>query len=140
MRLVIAPDKLRGTYTATAAAAALGAGWLGGRPADELVQIPLADGGEGTAEALLRARGGEWREAAVHDAFGRPCDARFAWLGAGEAAVDVAEACGALRVADAPPDPLGATSLGAGELIRAAGAPRPPRGIAAAGAKPAADG
>src|SRR5919198_1488647 len=140
MRLVIAPDKLRGTYTATAAAAALGAGWLGGRPADELVQIPLADGGEGTAEALLRARGGEWREAAVHDALGRPCDARFAWLGAGEAAVDVAEACGALRVADAPPDPLGATSLGAGELIRAAVADGARRVIVGVGGTATTDG
>jgi glycerate 2-kinase len=127
MKVVIAPDKLRGTYTADGAAVALAAGWRAVRTGDELVELPLADGGEGTAAAILRARGGEWREAEVHDALGRPCTARFARLVDGSAALDVAEACGAARVADAPRDPIGASSRGAGELIRAAiedGAPR----------------
>jgi glycerate kinase len=53
----------------------------------------------------------------VHDARGRPVEARYADLGGGEAALDVAEACGMWRVADLAPDPLAATSLGAGELI-----------------------
>jgi len=120
MRLVLAPDKLRGTYTADEAAAALARGWGEGRLGDEVVEVPLADGGEGTAAALLRARGGEWREADVHDALGRPCAARFARLIDGSAVLDVAEACGSLRVADVRRDPLGASSRGAGELIRAA--------------------
>jgi glycerate kinase len=120
VRVVLAPDKLRGTYTAAQAAAALARGWRRVRPADELLEVPMADGGEGTAEALLAARGGRWDTAAVHDALGRPCRARFALLADGTAALDVAEACGALRVADARPDPVAATSLGAGELIRAA--------------------
>ena len=119
MKVVIAPDKLRGTYTADEAAAALA---RGRRPrlGDEVVEVPLADGGEGTAAALVRARGGEWREADVHDALGRPCAARFARLIGGSAVLDVAEACGSLRVADVRRDPLGASSRGAGELIRAA--------------------
>jgi len=120
MRVVIAPDKLRGTYTADEAAAALARGWRAVRPGDDLVELPLADGGEGTAAAILGARGGEWREAHVHDALGRPCTARFARLIDGSAALDVAEACGAGRVADRPRDPIGASSRGAGELIRAA--------------------
>jgi glycerate 2-kinase len=120
MRVVIAPDKLRGTYTADEAAAALAEGWREARPGDDIVEVPLADGGEGTAAALLGARGGEWREAGVHDALGRPCAARFARLIDGSAVLDVAEACGPLRVADARRDPLGASSRGAGELIRAA--------------------
>jgi glycerate kinase len=120
MKVVIAPDKLRGTYTADEAAAALARGWGAVRPGDELVELPLADGGEGTAAAILRARGGEWREADVHDALGRPCTARFARLIDGSAVLDVAEACGAARVADRPRDPVGASSRGAGELIRAA--------------------
>jgi glycerate kinase len=82
--------------------------------------VPLADGGEGTAAALLAATGGRWAEADVHDALGRPCRARFALLADGSAAVDVAEAVGALRVADRDPEPLRADSRGAGELIRAA--------------------
>ena len=120
MRVVLAPDKLRGTYTAAEAAAALARGWRAVRPEDEPVELPLADGGEGTAAAILAARGGEWREAQVHDALGRPCTARFARLIDGSAALDVAEACGAARVADRPRDPLAASSRGAGELVRAA--------------------
>src|SRR6476646_4100140 len=108
MKVVVAPDKLRGTYTADEAAAALARGWQEVRLGDDIVEVPLADGGEGTAAAILRARGGEWREANVHDALGRPCTARFARLHDGSAALDVAEACGAAR------------SRGAGELIRAA--------------------
>ena len=120
MKVVVAPDKLRGTYTADEAAAALAAGWHDARQGDDLVEEPLADGGEGTAAVLLRARGGQWREAEVHDALGRPCTARFARLIDGSAVLDVAEACGSLRVADVRRDPLGASSRGAGELIRAA--------------------
>jgi glycerate kinase len=120
MRIVIAPDKLRGTYTAAGAAAALAGGWLRVRPGDDITAVPLADGGEGTAEALLAARGGEWRTATVCDALGRPRRARFALLADGEAALDVAEACGRQTVADLPPDPLGASSFGAGQLIAAA--------------------
>ena len=116
MRVVIAPDKLKGTYSADQAAQALARGW-GSRRRDDLWLVPLADGGEGTAAALLAARGGTWRAAPAHDARGRPVDARYADLGGGQAALDVAEACGMWRVADLAPDPLEATSLGAGELI-----------------------
>ncbi len=116
MRVVIAPDKLKGTYSADEAAQALARGW-GSRRQDDLRLVPLADGGEGTAAALLEACGGTWRAAPAHDARGRPIEARYADLGGGQAALDVAEACGMWRVADLAPDPLGATSLGAGELI-----------------------
>jgi glycerate kinase len=120
VRVVIAPDKLAGTYTASEAASALAAGWGERRPGDDLATAPLADGGEGTAEALLAARGGEWRACTVRDALGRPRRARFALLADGEAAADVAEACGRQTVADLPPDPMGASSFGAGQLIAAA--------------------
>jgi glycerate 2-kinase len=120
VRVLFAPDKLKGTYSAAEAAAALMRGWRAVRLRDGLTALPLADGGEGTAAALLDARGGAWREVEAHDAQGRPCRARYAELPGREAAVDVAEACGLWRVADLPPDPLGASSLGAGELIRAA--------------------
>jgi glycerate 2-kinase len=118
VRVVIAPDKLKGTYSATEAAAALAHGWRSRRPVDEIELVPLADGGEGTAAALAAARGGRWRSVPAHDAYGRPIDARYAKLPDGEAALDVAEACGMWRVADLEPDPVSATSFGAGELIR----------------------
>jgi glycerate 2-kinase len=120
MRALISPDKLRGTYTAAEAADAIGRGWAAVRPHDELHRLPLADGGEGTAAALLAARGGRWVPAQVHDARGRLCEAEFALLADGSAALDVAAACGPLRVADMAPDAVGASSFGAGELIRAA--------------------
>jgi glycerate 2-kinase len=120
VRVVIAPDKLAGTYTAPQAASALAAGWGEVRPGDDVTTAPLADGGEGTAEALLAARGGEWRSCTVRDALGRPRRARFAVLAGREAALDVAEACGRQTVADLPPDPMGASSFGAGQLIAAA--------------------
>ncbi len=120
MRVLISPDKLRGTYTAAEAADAIARGWATVRSEDELRRLPMADGGEGTAAALLAARGGRWVGARVHDARGRPCEAEFALLTDGSAALDVAAACGALRVADMAPDAVGASSFGAGELIRAA--------------------
>jgi glycerate 2-kinase len=90
----------------------------GGWDADEL---PVADGGEGTLEVLRAAVGGEWRDANVHDAFGRPRTARWLLLADGTAAVEAAEAI--------PLDPErldadAASSRGLGELIEAVGRPR----------------
>jgi glycerate kinase len=140
VRIVIAPDKLAGTYTAAEAAVALARGWLGVRPEDQAVPVPLADGGEGTAEALLAARGGEWRWCPVCDALGRPRRARFALLPGGEAALDVAEACGRQTVSDLPPDPLGASSFGAGQLIAAAAGAGASRIIVGVGGTASTDG
>ena len=102
MQVLIAPDKLRGTYTAAEAAAALDRGWRRGRSDDGVRRMPLADGGEGTTAALCAAAAGSWHDADVHDAAGRPCVARFARLDDATAAVDVADACGALRVGICP--------------------------------------
>ena len=118
MQVVIAPDKLKGTYSALEAAHALARGWLAVRPDDDLDLVPLADGGEGTASALLSAHDGAWRRVPAHDAAGRPITAAYAKLPGGEAALDVAEACGMWRVVDLEPDPVSASSFGAGELIR----------------------
>jgi glycerate 2-kinase len=118
MRILIAPDKLKGTYSAGEAAEALARGWRARRPTDELELLPLADGGEGTAAALLAARGGTWRTVPAHDAHGRPIEAVYAELPGGAAALDVAEASGMWRVADLAPDAVAASSFGAGELIR----------------------
>jgi len=103
---------------ASAAAAALAAGLReGGSAADEL---PIADGGEGTAEVLERASGGEWREATVSDPLGRPVRARWLALPDGQAVVEAAAAIGLPLLAADELDPLRASSRGFGELIRAA--------------------
>lgn len=76
--VLVAPDKFKGTMTAAEVAAAIADGLRdGGRNAEEL---PVADGGEGTADALVRALGGQWLEAEATDALGRPIRGRFAML------------------------------------------------------------
>jgi glycerate kinase len=116
-RVLCAPDSLKGVLTAAEAAAALAEG-LRAAGADA-VELPLADGGEGTAEALAGGPG-EWRSAPVSDPLGRLVDARF-WLGSdGHAVVEAAEAVGLWRLAPHELDPLRASSRGLGELVLAA--------------------
>jgi glycerate 2-kinase len=82
--------------------------------------VPLADGGEGTADALHGALGGEWLTASVSDPLGRQVEARFVVLPDGRAVVEAAEAIGLWRLSADELDPLSASSRGLGELIRAA--------------------
>jgi glycerate kinase len=118
--ILAGPDKLKGVLTAAEAAEALAAGFE--RRGLEVVQAPLADGGEGTAEALLRACGGRWLSAAVEDALGRAVAARFALLDDGRGVVESAEAVGLWRLRPDELDPLRATSRGLGQLLVAAAA------------------
>src|SRR4051794_25439031 len=104
--------------TAAEVAAAIAVGLReGGRNTEEL---PIADGGDGTSDALLRALGGDWVEADATNALGRPIRARFAMLADGRAVVEAAEASGLARIAAADRDAFAATSRGTGELIAAA--------------------
>jgi glycerate 2-kinase len=127
VRVLVAPDSFKGSLTSVQVARALADGWTRARPGDEVVLCPLADGGEGTLETIAAAGGWEWREAAVTDPIGRPIRAR--WLasaggpgasGGLRAAVEMAEASGLSRVAPGERDAIGASSIGTGELIRAA--------------------
>ena len=112
MRALACPASLKGVLSAPAAAAALAAGLReGGAEAEEL---PVADGGEGTAEALWLALGGDWHESEVHDAFGRPRRARWLRLPDGTAVV---EAAAAIPLDPLRLDPLEASSRGFGELV-----------------------
>jgi glycerate 2-kinase len=117
-RAVCAPDKLKGALSARQAAIALGNGFA--KAGLEAVHAPLADGGEGTAEALEESLGGEWRPAAVVDPFGRPVQTRFLVLPDGRAVIESAHAIGLQRVAAGERDPVRASSRGLGMLIRAA--------------------
>lgn len=117
-RALVCADKFKGTFTSIEVCAAIAAGLRAG--GWEAVELPGADGGEGTAAALLASAGGRWIEAPATDALGRPVDARFALLADGTAVVDAAEAVGLWRLHDAELDPLTASSRGAGELVAAA--------------------
>jgi glycerate 2-kinase len=115
VRAIACPASLKGVLSAAEAAAALAEGLRSAGAA--AVELPVADGGEGTAEALWLARGGEWREADVHDAFGTPRRARWLVLPDGTAVV---EAAAAVPLDEARLDPLAASSRGFGELVSAA--------------------
>jgi glycerate kinase len=116
-RTLACPASLKGVLSAQDAAAALAQGLRRWSDADEL---PVADGGEGTLDVLQPALRAEWREAEVHDAFGRPSRARWLQLPTGEAAVAAAEA---IPLDPQRLDPIAASSRGLGELIRAVGRP-----------------
>jgi glycerate 2-kinase len=104
------PASLKGVLSAPEAAAALAEG-LGAA-----VELPVADGGEGTLDVLATAVGGEWRGAEVSDPLGRPVTARWL-LHDGAAFVESAQAIGLGLVAEAERDPLQASSRGLGELL-----------------------
>jgi glycerate kinase len=116
-RALACPASLKGVLSAREAATALAEGLRGWSDVDEL---PVADGGEGTLDALRAALGGEWNEADVHDAFGRPRTAR--WLRRDDGAF--VEAVQAIPLDPQRLDPIAASSRGLGELIRATGKPR----------------
>src|SRR5919202_6221409 len=90
VRALACPASLKGVFRAVEAAAALAEG-LRSVEGVEVEGLPVADGGEGTLEALHAARGGTWREAEVHDAFGAPRRARWLQPEERRAAVEAAE-------------------------------------------------
>ncbi len=118
MKVVCCPDKLKGVLTADEAAQALAEGVR--RTGLEAEELPLADGGEGTAEALAAALGGTWQTATVADALGRSVETRFLLLPGGRAVVESAQAIGLWRLAPSELDPIHASSAGLGELLLAA--------------------
>ncbi|MCA1656268.1 MAG: glycerate kinase [Actinobacteria bacterium] len=120
-RVVVAPDSFKSNHTAAdvAAAIARGARSAGAEP----VELPAADGGEGTMEAIVRGRGGEVREATVADPLGRPVPASWAMLADGRTGVvEMAQASGLWRVGEDERDAWGASTRGTGQLIAAAAA------------------
>jgi glycerate kinase len=133
--VLVAPDKFKGTFSAAEAAAAIAAGLRdAGREVEEL---PVADGGEGTAAVL----GGKEVPAEATDALGRRVEASWWWLDDGETAlVEAAAASGLWRLASGELDPLEATSSGTGELIAAAMAAGAQHVIVACGGTASVDG
>jgi glycerate kinase len=115
---LVCPDKFKGTLTAADASAAMTEG-LRRAGFDDVASLPLADGGEGTLDALVAARGGSRRKVSVTGPLGDPVDAEWALLPGGVAVVEMAQASG-LALAPRVRDPLRASTRGPGELIAAA--------------------
>src|SRR5947199_8334876 len=120
MRLLVAPDSFKGTLRASEVCAAVARGIEAAR-LDPPDSCPVADGGEGTMEALLLAMGGETAGATARDPLGREIRAGFGLLEGGDLAiVEVAQAGGLGLVAEGERDAEAATSHGTGDLIAAA--------------------
>ena len=120
MRVLIAPDSFKGSLSVLDVASALADGWRRGRPLDEIRLIPLADGGDGTLEAI-KATGTDWLELPVHalDPLGRPVRQTFLRRG-DDALVELAGASGLSRVAAQERDALAASTFGTGQVLAAA--------------------
>ena len=121
MRVLIAPDSYKGTLTSVEVARALAEGWRRARPGDEIRLAPLADGGEGTLVAIEAAGGWRRAEAEVRDPLGRAI--RASWLireDGAAAVIEMAAASGLSRLAADERDATRATSVGTGDLLRAA--------------------
>src|SRR5579883_3151611 len=97
-KLVIAPDKFKGSLTASQVAEAMARGALRAAPGSSIDRVPMADGGEGTVEALVAATGGSFGQAEVTGPLGERVPARFGLLGDGRtAAIEMAAASGLVR-------------------------------------------
>jgi glycerate kinase len=121
MRIVIAPDSFKGSLSAAEAAAAMARAARAVFPKAEVMAVPMADGGEGTLDALVAGTGGRIVTKTVTGPLGQPVEARYGLLGDGEtAAIEMAAASGLLLVPRDQKNPLVTTTYGTGELIKAA--------------------
>ena len=121
MKILIAPDKFKGSFSAADVAEYIAAGLRDALPRAQLTTLPLADGGEGTAEVICSEAGGEWESCEVLDPLGAKVWARYCTIDKGETAVmEMSAASGLWRVPEELRDPLTATSFGTGQMLLAA--------------------
>lgn len=120
MKIVVAPDSFKESLSAPEVAAAMARGITLAAPHARIHCVPMADGGEGTVQAVLAGTQGERRTAVTQNALGEPIDADWALLGDGTAVIEMATAGGLEQIPRAKRDPLRASSAGVGQLISAA--------------------
>ena len=118
MKILIAPDKFKGALSAREVANNLALGIREASPKAEIEIVPMADGGEGTAEVISDALGGIRVVCKAHDALGREIDARYAWIEKSKLAVmEMSEAAGMWRLQPNERDIECASTFGVGEMI-----------------------
>jgi glycerate 2-kinase len=118
MRILIAPDKFKGSLNAREVAENIAKGLRDALPDARIDVVPMADGGEGTAEAICEARAGSWLKCKAHDPIGREIEARYVWIENRKLAVmEMSEAAGMRRLSEDERDPVRATTFGVGEMI-----------------------
>jgi glycerate kinase len=118
VKILIAPDKFKGSLSAWEVAENIATG-LRDALADVRIDIvPMADGGEGTAEVICDALGGSWVNCTAHDPLAREIDARYGWIQNRKLAVmEMNEAAGMRRLSESERDPLRANTFGVGEML-----------------------
>lgn len=119
LRVLVAPDSYKGSLTSVEVARALADGWSRGRPGDAVALAPLADGGEGTLDAVSAAGGWATLPAAARDPLMRPLDGRFLRQD-DRAVVELATASGLSRLTHEERDAAAATTFGTGQILAAA--------------------
>ena len=121
MRIVVAPDSFKGSVSALGVAQAISRGILQVFPEAAVTQVPIADGGEGTVEALVAATGGTLRHTEVRGPLGVPVMAHWGVAGDGATAfIEMASASGLPLVPTEQRDPRRASTYGTGQLMKAA--------------------
>ena len=121
MRIIVAPDSFKGSVSALGVAEAMERGIHAVFPAAEVLKVPIADGGEGTVEALVAATGGRLLHAEVRGPLGEPVRAHWGISGDGTTAfIEMASASGLPLVPNDRRDPRVTSTFGTGELMKAA--------------------
>ena len=121
MKIVIAPDSFKETLSAFEVASAIESGFQNVFPEAEIIKIPIADGGEGTVDAMVRATNGSIEFSEVEGPMGDITRAKWGMLGKSKTAViEIAEACGLHLVSANKRNPMAASSYGVGQLAIAA--------------------
>ena len=117
LRVVVAPDSFKESLSAAGVAQAIALGVRQAIPDADVQAVPMADGGEGSLDAVLDATGGQRREAEVRDANGKTCEAAWGWLQDATAFIEMAAAAGLERIPTEQRKPLEASTYGVGQLV-----------------------
>ena len=118
MRILIAPDKFKGSLGAREVAENITTGLSDVLRDAKIDIVPMADGGEGTAKVICDALDGSWVNCAAHDPLGREIDACYGWVRKRKLAVmEMNEAAGLHRLSESERDPLRANTFGVGEML-----------------------
>jgi glycerate kinase len=118
VRIILAPDKFKGSLGGREVAENMAAGLRVEQPEAEIELFPMADGGEGTAEVLCQALNGTWMTCPAHDPLGRPIEVRYVWVESRKLAViEMSEAAGLRHLKPEERDPLRVSTFGVGEMM-----------------------
>src|SRR5207245_4987776 len=118
MKILIAPDKFKGALNAHEVAENIAKGLRDVLPDTKIDIVPMADGGEGTAEVICGAQACTWLQCKAHDPLGREIGASYAWIEDAKLAVmEMSEAAGMRRLTQSESDPLRANPFGIAEMI-----------------------